>query len=274
MIEPNNIYLGDSYELIKEIPDKSIDLIITDPPYQFVSGGKGHSDLGDRKDKNKTETYMLDTTNTKKLSGGYMHGGGCFGTKNRSYHSEINETDITKARQDYLDYVAKYGKDEESERLRVIANAIDDKKNTAFISAGITNDILDEMCRVMKKINIYIWCNKNQLRQYIDYFDDKGCNIDLLTWHKTNPIPTCNNTYLSDTEYCVFARESGVKVYGTVATKKKYYVSSANVEDKKKFGHPTIKPVSIIENLIINSSVEGGGNFRYFPRFWHNLCCC
>ena len=32
-IEPNNIYLGDSYELIKQLPDKSIDLILTDPPY-------------------------------------------------------------------------------------------------------------------------------------------------------------------------------------------------------------------------------------------------
>lgn len=29
----NQIVLGDSYELIKKIPDKSIDLIITDPPY-------------------------------------------------------------------------------------------------------------------------------------------------------------------------------------------------------------------------------------------------
>ena len=29
----NKITCGDSYSLIKEIPDKSIDLIITDPPY-------------------------------------------------------------------------------------------------------------------------------------------------------------------------------------------------------------------------------------------------
>ncbi len=31
----NTIQLGDCYELIKEIPDKSIDLIIIDPPYEF-----------------------------------------------------------------------------------------------------------------------------------------------------------------------------------------------------------------------------------------------
>ena len=34
-IKPNNIYLGNAYELIKDLPDKSIDLIITDPPYEI-----------------------------------------------------------------------------------------------------------------------------------------------------------------------------------------------------------------------------------------------
>ena len=90
----------------------------------------------------------------------------------------------------------------------------------------------------------------------IAYFEDKNCNIDILTWHKTNPTPTINNTYANDTEYCIFARESGVKLYGDYNTKKKYYVSSANVEDKKKFVHPTIKPLEIIKNLTINSSKE------------------
>lgn len=255
--ELDNIYCEDCYEAIKKIPDKSIDLVIIDPPYEFCQGGKGHSDLGDRKQKQKNEMYSLDTDITKrKIGTGYSSGGGCFGTKKRNYHSEINETDVTLARKKYLDYINEHGKDEESERLRVIANSIDNRNNTYFISKGISNEILDGLVRVMKKVNIYVWCNKAQLRQLIDYFDDLGCNIDLLTWHKTNPIPTCNNTYLSDTEYCVFARESGVKIYGTVETKKKYYVSSCNVEDKQLYDHPTIKPENIISNLIINSSEE------------------
>lgn len=37
-METNKIYFGDAYELIKQIPDKSIDLIYTDPPYDFHSG--------------------------------------------------------------------------------------------------------------------------------------------------------------------------------------------------------------------------------------------
>lgn len=37
-LENNNIYCGNSYELIKNIPDHSIDMIYTDPPYSYDSG--------------------------------------------------------------------------------------------------------------------------------------------------------------------------------------------------------------------------------------------
>lgn len=33
--EVNKIYNVDCYKAIKDIPDKSIDLIVTDPPYQI-----------------------------------------------------------------------------------------------------------------------------------------------------------------------------------------------------------------------------------------------
>ena len=35
MLELNKIYQGDCLELMKEIPDKSIDLVLTDPPYNI-----------------------------------------------------------------------------------------------------------------------------------------------------------------------------------------------------------------------------------------------
>ena len=68
-IKPNNIYCGDCYELIKEIPDKSIDLIYTDIPYlHTVGGGGGHSEISKRiqkinnqelKDINKGIDYSI-----------------------------------------------------------------------------------------------------------------------------------------------------------------------------------------------------------------------
>ena len=43
----NSIILGDAYELIKTLPDKSVDLIVTDPPYEYDSlSGEGIA--GDR----------------------------------------------------------------------------------------------------------------------------------------------------------------------------------------------------------------------------------
>ena len=122
---------------------------------------------------------------------------------------------------------------------------------------GITHDVLDELVRVMRKINIYIWCNERQIPQYLKYFIDKGCNFNVLTWHKSNPTPLCGNGYLPDTEYCLFFREPGVRIRGNFSTLSKFHVSLANIEDRNKYGHPTIKPLQLIRRLISNSSDEG-----------------
>ena len=180
---------GDCLELLKDIPDKSIDLVVIDPPYDFMSK---HYSFG--------KTYA---------------GAGAFGTLSRTYHKELEKSDII---------------------------------------TGINENVLKELIRIMKKVNIYIWCSKEQIFKYMDFFKDY--NMELLTWHKTNPVPTCSNKYLSDTEYILFFREKGVKIYGTYETKKKYYVTPTNKEDKKLYNHPTIKPLNIIENLVVNSSQE------------------
>ena len=49
-----DIKQGNCLELMKEIPDKSIDLIYTDIPYEIVNGGKG---AGLLKDKTRNELY-------------------------------------------------------------------------------------------------------------------------------------------------------------------------------------------------------------------------
>lgn len=178
-----NLMKGDCIELLNAIPDNSIDLVITDPPYVLQTKKHGSNDeLGQR-----------------------------------SFYREIES-----------------------------------------MCNGFSEVVLDELCRVMKKINIYIFCSQAQLMPLIDYFvTKKGCNFNLLTWHKTNPVPTCNNKYLNDTEYILFFREKGVKIGGAYATKKTYFISPTNVKDKKLYNHPTCKPIELITNFIINSSNEG-----------------
>jgi DNA modification methylase len=127
------------------------------------------------------------------------------------------------------------------------------------IKDGFDDAILDELCRVMKKINLYVFCSQKQIQRYLDYFVNKrGCNWNLISWHKTNPIPACGNKYLSDTEFILFFREKGVRVYGTYETKRTFYVTLRNQEDNVRYNHPTVKPLNIIRNLIINSSEMGG----------------
>lgn len=47
------LYHGDCLEVMKEISDKSVDCIITDPPYLHESGGRGKFLLGDSLDREK-----------------------------------------------------------------------------------------------------------------------------------------------------------------------------------------------------------------------------
>lgn len=164
---------------------------------------------------NSIDLVIMDPPYGKNNNSCRIQGGGCFGNRNRDYLNQIGEL--------YTGY-------------------------------NFT-EILDELKRIMKKVNIYIWCNKEQIPIYLNYFED--CNFDILTWHKTNPVPACDNKYLPDTEYLLFFREPGVKLYGTYDSKKHYYITPINKQDKKLYKHPTVKPLNIITNLVINSSTEG-----------------
>lgn len=214
----NTIQLGDCYELIKQIPDKSIDLVYTDVPYLYVQGGSNSSDLGKRTAK-KHITLM--------------------GSNDKYIESLVND------------------ENKRSEALRIARNKANNSKDIVNLEAGFDYKLLDELCRVMKRIYIYIWCSKNQILDLMEYFvRDKNCIFEIFTWHKTNPTPTHNNCYPPDTEYCLLFREKGTGMGGTMATLKKWYVSPANVGDKKLFTHPTIKPLEVVRNHIINSSKE------------------
>ena len=46
MLETNKIYLGDSYELIKQLEDKSVDCIYTDVPYLYSGYNKHNNKVG------------------------------------------------------------------------------------------------------------------------------------------------------------------------------------------------------------------------------------
>lgn len=136
----------------------------------------------------------------------------------------------------------------------------DDKqyvKELDFMKNGFSTEILDELCRVMKKINCYFFCSQKQIIPLLDYFvKEKKCNWNIIDWVKSNPIPACGNKYLTDKEFILFFREKGVKVYGSFETKRTSYTTPLNQKDKKIYKHPTVKPLFIVENFVTNSSQE------------------
>lgn len=204
----NEIHLGDAYELIKAIPDQSIDCVYTDIPYDFVGNMKNG-------------------------------GGGLFGTKKRDYHGEYEQV----AKRNDVTGVA----------LRT-AKGINETKEIAF---GINYTILEEMVRVMKKVNIFIWCSKKQLLPIMQFFDKDNIYFELLVWGKTNPIPTGNNKWLPDLEYCLYFRESGVLLNDGYELKSKFHVSSLNKSDKDQYNHPTIKPLELVKRHLKHATPMG-----------------
>ena len=116
-----------------------------------------------------------------------------------------------------------------------------------------------EFLRVLKEPNIYIWCSKAQLVRTMDFYVTRHkCKFEVLVWAKTNALPTYSNKYISDKEYCLyFYRGKGKTAPHSYEDAKTVYIAPINHADKKKYGHPTIKPLLLTERMIRNSSRPG-----------------
>jgi len=68
MLELNKIYQGNCFELTKQVEDKSIDLVVTDPPWNV---GKDYGDYKDNlsKEEYKNLIYLLKDLWDKKANG-------------------------------------------------------------------------------------------------------------------------------------------------------------------------------------------------------------
>lgn len=179
----DKISLGDCYELIKKIPDKSIDCVYIDIPYLYDENGGSYSELG--------------------------------------------------------------------KRIQKI-----DKQDLSGINRGIDYSIFNEIKRVLKKINVFVWCSKLQIRDILNIFNMESVRYEILVWCKSNPTPSCNNKWLPDIEYCLYFREKGVVLNDGYELKKKWCVTPINKADKEKYHHPTIKPLELVKKHLLHSTSE------------------
>lgn len=185
------LYNDDNKNVLHGIPDKSIDLIVTDPPYE--------------------------------MNGPIKAGSG--GTVNN-----LGKFDIT---------------------------LLSLNKQNLTLGYNIENYAV-EFIRIMKEPNIYIWCNKKQIPEYLNiYVNEYNCLFDIICWHKTNALPTYSNKYLTDTEYLLYFHKGKGKCFPqSYEDAKTFYLAPINHKDRKLYEHPTIKPLDLTEKIIRNSSKE------------------
>ena len=88
----------------------------------------------------------------------------------------------------------------------------------------------------------------------MSFFKNNNCMYEILTWNKTNPTPMTNNTFLPDVEYCLYFRETGVKLNDGYELKSKWYISPINKHDKDLYKHPTIKPLELVKRHILHTT--------------------
>ena len=112
---------------------------------------------------------------------------------------------------------------------------------------------------VQDDINLFVWCSIKQVFEYLKVFvEDYGCKYTILNWHKPNALPTYSNKFLSDTEYCLYLHNGHGKCRPpNYESAKTYWIAPINQKDKKLYGHPTIKPLYMIEQLVKCCSKEG-----------------
>ena len=91
------LYQGDCLEVMKNMEDGSVDLVVTDPPYEIA-----------------------------------ITGAGMYKQSDKQYVKELNG-----------------------------------------MKDGFSEEVLDELCRVMKKINIYFFCSQKQIIPLLEYFVKK-----------------------------------------------------------------------------------------------------
>lgn len=210
--ELNNIYNEDSYQAIKNIPDKSVDCVYVDVPYLMQKGGAGTSEMSTRAAKKRCELLGVKYDHAKRPS----------------------------------------------ENLRIAKNKKNADKDLQNIADGFDYEtFIEETFRIMKKCNLFIWCSPMQIQDLSNEIK-KYCEntITILVWCKTNPMPTTNNLWLSDLEYCLYVRDNGVKLNDGYELKSKWYQSPINKGDKDLYDHPTIKPLDLVKRHLLHTTKE------------------
>jgi len=109
-------------------------------------------------------------------------------------------------------------------------------------------------------MNSYVFCNKDLVPNYLKWAVEAGYNFNILFWKKPNAIPL-GGQHRPDVEYILFFRKSAK---WNNAVKDANYSKCLEYAREKEDGHPTIKPIKLIQNMMMISSSPGQLIFEPF----------
>jgi DNA modification methylase len=135
------------------------------------------------------------------------------------------------------------------------------EKDIEFISTFNPTDFLNTLPMVFenKKMNAYIFCNKDLVPKYLNFAVESKYNFNILIWKKPNAIPLGDSHY-PDVEYLLLFRKSAIWNNGL-----KDVNYSRCLEYGRETGlHPTMKPIELISNEMQISSNKNSLVFDFF----------
>ncbi len=215
MIELHN---DDCLEIMKNIPDNSVDCVITDCPYHIVSGGCSNDAV-----KIGRYTQCGGILNKQKDAHGnhYMTG-----TKHVSLCGMLNDFDPTT--------YTKQGKLFKHNEIKF-------------------GEWLPDVYRVLKEgTHCYIMINPRNYMELQQECEKVGFVFqNMLIWDKGNSTP--NKFYLNSFEIILMLRKGRARNINNMGEKNILRVS--NIIGNKK--HPTEKPEKLMAIMVQNSTNEG-----------------
>lgn len=123
------------------------------------------------------------------------------------------------------------------------------EKHIQYICNGIDYDIIfNQFERVMKVVNMCIFCSNNQISKIMSYWENKGYSVTLLVWDKPNPIPLCNGKHVSNLEFIIYVRGKNAtwNNNGYSMSLKSYHYPAP-----KDRIHDTEKPLDLLRHLLM-----------------------
>lgn len=146
--------------------------------------------------------------------------------------------------------------------------------NKTFWMSFSPDLFLQEIKRLSKVFNAYIWTNKSLLNNYIQFAENNWYKWELLIWIKENPIPAFNGKYMNDKEYCVYIKESWA-TFNTIKWEySKYFTRYKESIGSWEFDHPTVKPLYMIQRQIEISSNQWDIVLDCFAWSWTTGVAC